>query len=79
MDCLYQLAVVLQGLAPRHTQASKIFLAAVQQDAPLLMGETAALVIQLGELLEQMLAAAQADIAGEIGLSFKLIFFQYVQ
>ncbi len=50
MDCLYQLAVVLQGLAPRHTQASKIFLAAVQQDAPLLMGETAALVIQLGEL-----------------------------
>lgn len=48
MDCLYQLAVVLQGLAPRHTQASKIFLAAVQQDAPLLMGETAALVIQLG-------------------------------
>ncbi|GJA39112.1 MULTISPECIES: hypothetical protein [Aeromonas] len=74
MDCLYQLAVVLQGLAPRHTQASKIFLAAVQQDAPLLMGETAALVIQLGELLEQKLATAKTNVAGEIAMSFKLVF-----
>ena len=36
-------------------------------------------MIQLGELLEQLLATAQADVAGEIGLPFKLVLFQCVQ
>ncbi|WP_429158806.1 hypothetical protein [Aeromonas media] len=53
-------------------------LGALELQATLLLGETAALMIQLGERFEQVLAVAKTCAAVKRGWSFKRIFLHYV-
>ncbi len=50
-----------------------------EHQAALLQGDPMALLIETGQLFEQMLAAAQADIAGQVGADRVLHVIEYVQ
>jgi len=69
----------LLGLRCAHTIIHGPFFRGCKHDSPLFKGQLAALFIQGSKLIKQVLAAAKADIATQVGRNWVLALIQHMQ
>ncbi|MCY1358663.1 hypothetical protein D9M69_452050 [compost metagenome] len=74
-----QVAVALHGIRRTHAVSDGPLLGGGEHDAPLLQGQLASFFVKRSELIEQMLAAAQTNVAAQIGRGRILALIQHMQ
>ena len=79
MQAVDQIAMALAQLRRLHTIDLDPVARRFEHQAALLHGDFVPLLIEAGQLFEQVLAAAQADIAGQVGADRVLHLVEYVQ